>query len=178
MESFKWFFSKSSSWLMMLSRSFWCRMTDEVVFLDGFSLTSVTTSDMSVDVETAFRLYAAPFWGLRVSETVDPWGVLRGESTSSLFLASWYRWYRKTYWKRRKTLITKMIPQKRNTNKCVRLNRIIARWWSLDSKPMIDDSAITGNVTFGGSKSNEIPSHDDSNKHTILNAYQLLRHSQ
>lgn len=63
----------------MLSRSFWCLI--EEVF--GVSLTSVTTSDMSVEVEVARML--ALFGAIDVFE---PHGVLRGDSASSLLFVS------------------------------------------------------------------------------------------
>lgn len=151
MESFNRSFSpKSSSWLATLSRSFWCRMAD--VILDGLSLTSVTTSDMSVDVETALKFATAPLCeGLGVIEIVEPCGVWRGESASSLLFAKWYWCRPKIYWAIRKTLIKRMIKQNKNTNKCVRLNRWMARWWSFESMFMIDDCAMAI-VTLGGSK--------------------------
>lgn len=66
---------------MTLSRSFWCLMDD--VF--GFNLTSVTTSDMSVDVDVARRF---PFAAQCDIEAVEPRGVLSGDSASSLLFAS------------------------------------------------------------------------------------------
>lgn len=68
---------------MTLSRNFVCLIDD--VF--GFNLTRVTTSDMRVEVDVA-RMF--PFGGLCDIDAVEPRGVLRGDSNSSLLFASWY----------------------------------------------------------------------------------------
>ena len=57
----------------------------------GFILTSVTTSDNNVDVDTALKSLLAGFVD-GVIEEVDPLGVFNGDSISSLFFAKWYLW--------------------------------------------------------------------------------------